>query len=151
MQDILLFKLSLNNSYLHKTNATSMVFFCVELAYTMEVNEKCDVYSFGVLALETIMGRHPGDLISSLSSGFPAHQMPIVDVPDRRISSPTDESAKEVLYVVKIAVACLNASPQFRPTMKQVSQNLSTQRLQLSKPVDTITWGELLALDGSAT
>ncbi|KAG5560019.1 hypothetical protein RHGRI_003336 [Rhododendron griersonianum] len=39
-----------------------------ELAYTMEVNEKLDVYSFGVLTLEVVMGRHPGDIISSLSS-----------------------------------------------------------------------------------
>ncbi|KAI7981455.1 putative leucine-rich repeat receptor-like protein kinase [Camellia lanceoleosa] len=44
--------------------------FWVELAYTMEVNEKCDVYSFRVLALEVIMGKHPGDLISSLSSSL---------------------------------------------------------------------------------
>ncbi|XP_028077673.1 MDIS1-interacting receptor like kinase 2-like [Camellia sinensis] len=39
-----------------------------ELAYTMEVNERCDVYSFGVLTLELITGKHLGDLISSLSS-----------------------------------------------------------------------------------
>ena len=151
MQDILLFKLSLNNSYLHKTNATSMVFFCVELAYTMEVNEKCDVYSFGVLALETIMGRHPGDLISTLSSGFPAHQMPIVDVFDKRISPPIDEVAGEVLSLVKIAFSCLNVSPQSRPKMEQVSQQLETQRLRLSKPLHMITCGELPTLNGLTT
>lgn len=39
-----------------------------ETAYTMEVNEKNDVYSFGVLSLEVITGRHPSDFISSLSS-----------------------------------------------------------------------------------
>ncbi|THG11015.1 MDIS1-interacting receptor like kinase 2-like [Camellia sinensis] len=39
-----------------------------ELAYTMGVIEKCDVYSFGVLALEVLMGSHPGELISSLKS-----------------------------------------------------------------------------------
>ncbi|KAJ6952920.1 hypothetical protein NC653_041915 [Populus alba x Populus x berolinensis] len=39
-----------------------------ELAYTMKVTEKCDVYSFGVVTMEVMMGRHPGDLISTLSS-----------------------------------------------------------------------------------
>ena len=43
-------------------------FYFAEFAYTMEVNEKCDVYSFGVLALEVIMGKHLGELISFLSS-----------------------------------------------------------------------------------
>ncbi|PON46621.1 Tyrosine-protein kinase [Parasponia andersonii] len=28
-----------------------------ELAYTMVLSEKCDVFSFGVVALETLMGR----------------------------------------------------------------------------------------------
>ncbi|XP_028091985.1 MDIS1-interacting receptor like kinase 2-like [Camellia sinensis] len=35
-----------------------------EFAYIMVVTEKCDAFSFGVLALETIMGRHPGYLES---------------------------------------------------------------------------------------
>ncbi|CAI9270497.1 unnamed protein product [Lactuca saligna] len=38
-----------------------------ELAYNIIVNEKCDVYSFGVLALETVGGKHPGDLLTSLN------------------------------------------------------------------------------------
>ncbi|THG03256.1 hypothetical protein TEA_009070 [Camellia sinensis var. sinensis] len=37
-----------------------------ELAYIMEVNERCDVYSFGVHKLELITGKHLGDLISSV-------------------------------------------------------------------------------------
>ncbi|KAE8688971.1 Endomembrane protein 70 protein family [Hibiscus syriacus] len=45
-----------------------------ELAYTMKINEKCDVFSFGVVALETLMGRRPGDLISFLHHHFlPSH------------------------------------------------------------------------------
>ncbi|XP_048324187.1 MDIS1-interacting receptor like kinase 2-like [Ziziphus jujuba] len=61
-----------------------------ELAYTMRVNEKCDEYSFGVVMLEILMVRHPGDLISSLSlswssssSATPAYdQVGVMDVLD---------------------------------------------------------------------
>jgi serine/threonine protein kinase len=120
----------------------------------MEVNEKCDVYSFGVVTLEIVMGRHPGDLFSSVSSGsssstaLPAHQMPIVDVLDQRISPPTPQVTGKVLSLVKIALSCMNSNPQSRPTMKQASQQLETQRLHLSKPLCMITCGELIALNG---
>ncbi|KAJ0048754.1 hypothetical protein Pint_16681 [Pistacia integerrima] len=33
-------------------------------AYTMKVTEKCDVYSFGVLVLEVILDKHPGDVLT---------------------------------------------------------------------------------------
>ncbi|KAI5355537.1 Hypothetical predicted protein [Prunus dulcis] len=139
-----------------------------ELAYTMEVNEKCDVYSFRVVTLEIVVGRHPGDLISSLSTGSSssssslsssssallANQMLVVDVLDQCISPPTHQMAGEAVALVKIAFACLNASPQSRPTMKQVSQLLSstqTQRLHLPKPLPMITCGELLAFNPLTT
>ncbi|KAI5355549.1 hypothetical protein L3X38_008444 [Prunus dulcis] len=134
-----------------------------KLAYTMEVNENCDVYSFGVVTLEIIMGKHPGDLLSSFSSvsssssssssssALQAHQITIVDVLDQRISPPTHQLASEVVSLVKIAFSCLNSSPKSRPTMKQVSHFLSTQMLHLSKTVHMMTCGELLALDPLAT
>ncbi|KAK9928859.1 hypothetical protein M0R45_025978 [Rubus argutus] len=127
-----------------------------ELAYTMEVNEKCDVYSFGVVALEIVMGRHPRDLFSFLSSSsslstLPAHQIQVLDVLDQRISPPTHEFAGEVLCLVKVAFACMNPIPQSRPTMKKVSQYLSTQRPHLSNPLPLITCGEFLALNGLTT
>ena len=102
------------------------------------------------------MGRHPGDLFSSLSSAsssaaLPALQILVVDVLDQRISPPTHEVARDVLSLVKVAFACLNSSPQSRPTMNEVSQHLSTQRLHLSNPLPLITCGELLALNGLTT
>uniref|UniRef100_A0A2N9G9F1 non-specific serine/threonine protein kinase n=1 Tax=Fagus sylvatica TaxID=28930 RepID=A0A2N9G9F1_FAGSY len=103
-----------------------------ELAYTMEVNEKYNVYSFGVFTLEIIMGKHPGDLISSLtSSAFTTLNMPLKEVLDQRLSLPMNEAAREVLSIAKIAIACLHNVPQSRPTMQQVSQKLSTQKLHL--------------------
>ncbi|KAF3457402.1 hypothetical protein FNV43_RR02059 [Rhamnella rubrinervis] len=102
-----------------------------ELAYTMEVNEKCDVYSFGVVTLEVIMGKHPRDLISSLSlpssSSSPAvhHQLLLRNVLDQRLSLPRNQVANQVVFIANIAIACLQASPQSRPTMKQVSYKLA--------------------------
>ncbi|PSS19506.1 MDIS1-interacting receptor like kinase [Actinidia chinensis var. chinensis] len=61
-----------------------------ELAYTMEVNAKCDVYSFGVLTLELIMGKHPGDLIFSLSSS----------------SSSSSSTSSKLAYTMEVNTKC---------------------------------------------
>ena len=119
---------------------TMIILYLTELAYTIEVNEKYDVYSFGVLTLEIIMGKHPGDLILSLtSSAFTALNMPLKDVLDQRLSLPMNEAAREVLSIAKIAIACLHNVPQSHPTMQQVSQKLSTQKLHLPTTLHMIT------------
>ncbi|KAK9992256.1 hypothetical protein SO802_027241 [Lithocarpus litseifolius] len=127
------------------SRAGTFGYMAPELAYTMEVNEKCDVFSFGVLTLEIIMGKHPGDLTSSLSSPtFTIRELLLKDVLDQRLSLPMDEAAREVLSIAKIAVACLHTIPQSRPTMRQVSQKLSTQKSHLPNTLQSITLGEVV-------
>ncbi|GKB25015.1 MDIS1-interacting receptor like kinase 2-like protein [Tanacetum coccineum] len=92
-----------------------------ELAYTMRVTTKCDVYSFGVLALEVIRGAHPGDLVSSIS----IEKTELEDLLDSRLPFPSSE-IKEALTTIMIwAMKCLNTNPQMRPTMYDVSQQIS--------------------------
>ena len=91
----------------------------------MAVSEKCDVYSFGVVTLEVVMGRHPGDLISSfLSPSFASlsYDVLLEDILDQRLAHPTNQVEGKVILVLKIALACLHTNPQSRPTMQQVSQ-----------------------------
>ncbi|XP_015887712.2 MDIS1-interacting receptor like kinase 2-like [Ziziphus jujuba] len=119
-----------------------------ELAYTMEVNEKCDVYSFGVITLELIMGKHPGDLIlshsaSSSSLSPAAHQILLKDLLDQRLAPPKRRVAEEVVSIAKLAFSCLQPSPQSRPTMKEVSDKLSTSLPSLSETPHTITLKQL--------
>ncbi|CBI35044.3 unnamed protein product, partial [Vitis vinifera] len=95
-----------------------------EFAYTMIVTEKCDVYSFGVVALETMIGKHPGELITSLLSSL-CQDIMLRDVLDSRLSLPEDlQVAKDVVFVVLLALKCIHPNPQSRPTMQQISYKL---------------------------
>ncbi|KAJ0802054.1 putative protein kinase RLK-Pelle-LRR-XI-1 family [Helianthus annuus] len=96
-----------------------------ELAYNMIVTEKCDVYSFGVVALETIGGKHPGDLLSSLNYST-SRGITLENILDKRLPYPTDSwMEKEIMCVYNVAVACILTDPKCRPTMRNVSWELS--------------------------
>ncbi|KAI3418262.1 uncharacterized protein J3R85_013864 [Psidium guajava] len=118
------------------SNWTSLVgtlgYVAPELAYSAAVTEKCDVFSFGIVALEVIMGRHPGDLVSgSYQSSTLSIQIDsgtlLQDVLDRRLSLPLDNDAQNVVSIAKLALACLRVDPHRRPTMRKVCQGLSIQ------------------------
>ncbi|XWS39112.1 hypothetical protein CRYUN_Cryun18bG0022200 [Craigia yunnanensis] len=99
-------------------------YFASELAYGREANEKCDVYSFGVLTLEVMMGKHPEDLFLflSLPTSITIHPISLKDLLDHRLPPPIDQIAEEVVFTVKLAFSCLHSSPQSRPTMRQVKE-----------------------------
>lgn len=98
----------------------------------MRVTEKSDVYSFGVVALEVMMGRHPGELISSLASSTAKTlssdpDLSLKDVLDQRLPPPTGVLAEEVAFAVNVALACTHSTPDSRPTMRFVAQELSAR------------------------
>ncbi|KAI4998863.1 hypothetical protein ZWY2020_054205 [Hordeum vulgare] len=99
-----------------------------ELAYTENVTEKCDVYSFGVLVLELFMGSHPGDLLSSLSSATKNNVVCLQDLLDSRLVVPDAETAREIYYIISVAVQCLEPSPSHRPTARRASDELSATK-----------------------
>jgi serine/threonine protein kinase len=121
---------------------------CAELAFMTRITEKCDVYSFGVVALEVMMGRHPRELLSFLSSSKSTTTMstsdstefPLNDVLDQVLPQPTSQIAKELAFVVTIALQCVSDIPESRPTMQFVEQELSA-RIQAcnSYPINTMT------------
>nr|CAB3456089.1 unnamed protein product [Digitaria exilis] len=94
-----------------------------ELSYTSMVTTKCDVYSFGVIVLEIIMGMYPTELLSLVSMGLP-QELAMEDMLDKRPSSPIILEKKEIALLVEVAFACLQTSPRFRPEMQDVYQKL---------------------------
>ncbi|XP_050143535.1 MDIS1-interacting receptor like kinase 2-like isoform X2 [Malus sylvestris] len=132
--------------------AGSFGYIAPELAYTMRVTDKCDVYSFGVVALEVMMGRHPGDMLESqLQESSKSRrdnvELLLKDLLDQRLEPPTNESAKAVVLVVTMALACIRTRPASRPTMLFVAQKLSAQTLPcLPEPFGMLTINKLMAL-----
>nr|KYP57249.1 putative LRR receptor-like serine/threonine-protein kinase At4g08850 family [Cajanus cajan] len=118
-----------------------------ELAQTMEVTEKCDVFSFGVLSLEIMMGKHPGDLISSLlysSSSTVAYNLLLIDVLDQRPPQPLRSIFGDIILVASMAFSCLRENPCSRPTMNQVAKNLMMEKSPIAKQLPVIKLGQLL-------
>ncbi|KAI7730788.1 hypothetical protein M8C21_013742 [Ambrosia artemisiifolia] len=93
-----------------------------ELAYTMKVSEKCDVYSFGVIIIEVIMGKHPGDFLNSLRD---MNGTSLTEILDRRLPSPSNQIEKKLKLLVAVAFSCLQKSPHSRPSMLEVTLGLS--------------------------
>lgn len=117
----------------------------------MKVTDKCDVYSFGVLALEILMGRHPGEMLESLLESSKSlndnTEMLLKDVLDQRLESPTDELAEAVVFVVTIGLACTRSRPELRPTMRFVAQELSARtQPYISEPFGMLTINKLTGL-----
>ncbi|KAK0602811.1 hypothetical protein LWI29_037178 [Acer saccharum] len=106
-----------------------------ELAYTMHVTEKCDVYSFGMVALEILIGRHPSKLLPFLSS--PPVKLPssdqeimLIDLLDQRLLFPNDQTVvQDILLISTVAFACLHSNPKSRPTMQRVCQEFLAGRM----------------------
>ena len=100
-----------------------MVSTYAELAYTMVVTEKCDVYSFGVMALEIMMGSHPGDFLSSFPQSTPSRMLN--DLLDTRLPRPTRQQEHDIVLILRQSFACLCSNPKFRPCMNTLYQEIS--------------------------
>lgn len=111
----------------------------------MAVTEKCDVYSFGMVALETLMGRHPKELLASVMSSSSTKRILLIEVLDGRLPLPRCQSVvQDVVLVSSIAFACLQANPKLRPTMESVARLFLARRRPLAKRFHGISVGQLL-------
>ncbi|RAL54386.1 hypothetical protein DM860_001514 [Cuscuta australis] len=107
-----------------------------ELAsHSTRVNEKCDVYGFGMLALELVTGRRPvehgeGDAVLIMNDHVRAllEQGNVLDCVDPVMGAYPDD---EVLPVLKLALVCTSQVPSSRPSMAQVVQILQVIMTQL--------------------
>ncbi|KAI3694774.1 hypothetical protein L1987_77754 [Smallanthus sonchifolius] len=109
------------------TVAGSCGYMAPEYAHTTKVNEKIDVYSFGVILLELTTGKEASNGNEHLSLAEWAWQQvlggaQIVDALDNEFKDPV--YLNEMTSVFKLGLWCTNKLPTNRPSMKEVCQML---------------------------
>uniref|UniRef100_A0A0E0BH27 non-specific serine/threonine protein kinase n=1 Tax=Oryza glumipatula TaxID=40148 RepID=A0A0E0BH27_9ORYZ len=109
--------------------AGSYGYIAPEYAYTLRVDEKSDVYSYGVVLLELITGRRPVgdfgegvDIVQWTKRVTDGRRESVHRIVDRRISTvPMDE----VAHIFFVSMLCVQENSVERPTMREVVQMLS--------------------------
>ncbi|XP_030974887.1 probably inactive leucine-rich repeat receptor-like protein kinase At3g28040 [Quercus lobata] len=107
---------------------------------SLRVNEKCDVYGFGMMIFELVTGRRPveygEDNVVILSDHVRVllEQGNVLECVDHSMSEYQED---EVLPVLKLALVCTSQIPSSRPSMTEVVQILQViktpvpQRMEL--------------------
>ncbi|KAJ7551106.1 hypothetical protein O6H91_07G134200 [Diphasiastrum complanatum] len=112
--------------------AGSYGYIAPEYAYTMKVDEKSDIYSFGVVLLELLTGKRPvepefGDAVNIVewvrSKG--QTQEGAIEVLDANIGAACSSVQEEMMLVLRVALLCTSRFPRDRPSMRDVVTMLS--------------------------
>lgn len=130
--------------------AGSYGYIAPEYAYTLKVDEKTDIYSFGVVLLELLTGRRPIDaefgeavnIVEWVRSKMRS-TTDIVDTLDANVGASCSTVQEEMLLVLRIALLCTSKSPRDRPSMRDVVTMLAE-----AKPRRKSTMKEPASLKG---
>ncbi|GKV09046.1 hypothetical protein SLEP1_g20599 [Rubroshorea leprosula] len=102
-----------------------------EYAYTMRVTMAGNVYSFGVILLELLTGKpavSEGTELAKWVLRNSVQQNNLYHILDFNTSGTSLVVRNQMLSVLKVAVACVSASPEARPKMKSVLRMLLNAR-----------------------
>ncbi|KAJ7526780.1 hypothetical protein O6H91_16G023400 [Diphasiastrum complanatum] len=107
--------------------AGSYGYIAPEYAYTMKVDEKSDIYSFGVVLLELLTGKRPvepefGDTVNIVE--WVRHKAQtkelILEVLESTIGAACSSVQEEMMLVLRVALLCTSVVPKDRPSMRDV-------------------------------
>lgn len=116
--------------------AGSYGYIAPEYAYTLQVDEKSDIYSYGVVLMEILSGKRSvdsefgdGNSIVDWVRSKVKNKVGINDVLDKNAGASCVSVREEMMLLLRVALLCTSRNPADRPSMRDV-----VSMLQEAKP-----------------
>ncbi|KAI3732306.1 hypothetical protein L1987_63510 [Smallanthus sonchifolius] len=139
----------LARTMVRKNETVSMVagsygYIAPEYGYTLKVDEKSDIYSFGVVLLELLIGKQPldpsfgnsVDIVEWVRNRM--NKRELEGTLDLEIGGECKYVQEEMLLVLRIALLCTNKLPKERPSMRDVITMLGEAKPRRKSVCDDI-------------
>ncbi|XP_042512402.1 leucine-rich repeat receptor-like protein kinase TDR [Macadamia integrifolia] len=107
--------------------AGSYGYIAPEYAYTLQVDEKSDIYSFGVVLMEILSGKRSVDaefgdgnnIVDWVRSKIKSKDC-VADILDKNAGASCASVREEMMLLLRVALLCTSRNPADRPSMRDV-------------------------------
>ncbi|KAJ6388899.1 hypothetical protein OIU77_027282 [Salix suchowensis] len=139
--------------------AGSYGYIAPEYAYTLQVDEKSDIYSYGVVLMEIISGKRSvdaafgdGNSIVDWVRSKIKNKDGVDDILDKDAGAAIASVREEMLQMLRIALLCTSRNPADRPSMRDVVLMLQEAKPKRKLPGSTVSVGsgDRIATDDGA-
>ncbi|XVF11211.1 hypothetical protein REPUB_Repub08aG0006500 [Reevesia pubescens] len=139
--------------------AGSYGYIAPEYAYTLQVDEKSDIYSFGVVLMEILSGKRSvdsefgdGNSIVDWVRSKIKNKDRIIDILDKNAGASCASVREEMMQMLRIALLCTSRNPADRPSMRDVVLMLQEAKPKRKLPESVvINGGNVVRVGGDAT
>ncbi|XP_031118780.1 probable LRR receptor-like serine/threonine-protein kinase At3g47570 [Ipomoea triloba] len=138
--------LTKEESFKHTETLATLGYMAPEYGSTGMISTQCDIYSFGIVLMETFSARRPSDetfgedmnLKSWINDSLPHHVLQVVD-PNLLKAEDEDFNAKLqcISSILELALHCAVESPQERLNAEDVGVRMNKIKLQFLRSVGT--------------
>ncbi|KAF7824843.1 leucine-rich repeat receptor-like protein kinase TDR [Senna tora] len=130
--------------------AGSYGYIAPEYAYTLQVDEKSDIYSFGVVLMELLTGKRSVDaefgdgnsVVDWIRSKIKTKNG-IEGILDKNVGAGCGPIREEMIQMLRIALLCTSRNPADRPSMRDVVLMLQEARPK-RKLLDSVGSGDMI-------